>query len=186
VRETWSAFESEWGDRRYDRRRYQRWDDPDDDEDLDDESGSADSYDDYELDELVDWSTRLDCWIDEPGSRAAKISLDVDDDEICATTASDQLVPYASEYEGYMGNYGNTLDRWYRRAAIVLWPRRHAFAVRAEASPEWALDVLASRLESGDVAGARGSGVAVKDRRSPARMPRSAGGRWGPGGQLRR
>ena len=24
------------------------------------------------------------------------------------------LAPYQSEYEGYMGNYGNTLDRWYR------------------------------------------------------------------------
>jgi len=130
VHETWSAFESEQDGRRYDRRRYRRRDDSDDDDDLDDESGAT-SPDDYELDELVDWSTRLDCWIDEPGSRAAKISLEVDDDEVCATTASDQLVPYASEYEGYMGNYGNTLDRWYRRAAIVLWPHRRAFAVRA-------------------------------------------------------
>ena len=33
------------------------------------------------------------------------------------------LTPYASEYEGYMGNYGNTMDRWYRRAALVVWPQ---------------------------------------------------------------
>jgi hypothetical protein len=160
VHQTWSAFESGWDDRWHDRRRYRRWDDPDDD-DSDEESGAT-SPDDYELDELVDWSTRLDCWVDEPGSPAVKISLAVADDEVCATTTSDQLVPYASEYEGYMGNYGNTLDRWYRRAAIVLWSRRHAFAVRAEASPAWALDALASRLESGDVAGARTDAAALE------------------------
>jgi hypothetical protein len=65
------------------------------------------------------------------------------------------LEPYSSEYEGYMGNYGNTIDRWYRRAAVVLWPRRHAFVVRAEASPGWALDALAARALSGDVTGAQ-------------------------------
>jgi hypothetical protein len=54
-----------------------------------------------------------------------------------------------------MGNYGNTLDRWYRRAAIVVWPRRWAFAVRAQASPGWALDRLADLVWAGDVAGAR-------------------------------
>src|SRR5690349_1042617 len=50
---------------------------------------------------------------------------------------------------------GNTLDRWYRRAAIVVWPRRWAFAVRAQASPGWALDRLADLVRAGDVAGAR-------------------------------
>lgn len=47
-----------------------------------------------------------------------------------------------------MGNYGNTMDRWYRRAAIVLWPRERSFAVRAEASPRWALEALAARLRA--------------------------------------
>lgn len=70
-------------------------------------------------------------------------------------------MPYASEYEGYMGNYGNTLDRWYRRAAVVLWPRQRAFAVRAEASPKWALDALAARLRSGDAAGAQADAAAL-------------------------
>jgi hypothetical protein len=159
VHETWSAFESGWDGHWHGRRRSRRWDDWDDD-DPDADSGSA-GPDDYELDELIDWSTQLDCWIEEPGSQAVKISLAVADDEVCATTTSDQLVPYASEYEGYMGNYGNTLDRWYRRAAVVLWPRQQAFAVRAEASPGWALDALASRLESGDVAGAQADAAAL-------------------------
>jgi hypothetical protein len=41
-----------------------------------------------------------------------------------------------------MGNWGNTLDRWYHRAAVVVWPREQAFANRAETSPAWALDEL--------------------------------------------
>jgi hypothetical protein len=31
------------------------------------------------------------------------------------------LEPHSPEYEGYMGNYGNTMDRWYHRVTIVVW-----------------------------------------------------------------
>ena len=54
-----------------------------------------------------------------------------------------------------MGNYGNTLDRWYRRAAVVVWPRDRAFAARAEAGSQWALSELHTRIEAGDLEGAR-------------------------------
>ncbi|MGW0194271.1 hypothetical protein [Nonomuraea sp. NPDC003201] len=54
-----------------------------------------------------------------------------------------------------MGNYGNTLDRWYRRAALVIWPRGQGFASRAEASPDWALDELRTMVHAGEVAKAR-------------------------------
>jgi hypothetical protein len=71
------------------------------------------------------------------------------------------LKPYDSEYTGYMGNYGNTMDRWYRRAAVVVWPRQHAFAARAEASPSWALTELKAQLDAGDLAGARAAAESV-------------------------
>jgi hypothetical protein len=54
-----------------------------------------------------------------------------------------------------MGNWGNTLDRWYRRAAVVVWPREQAFANRAETSPAWALDEIAAMASSGGVPDAR-------------------------------
>jgi hypothetical protein len=54
-----------------------------------------------------------------------------------------------------MGNYGNTLDRWYRRGAVFLWPRAKAFAVRAEADPAWALASITTRLRAGEIADAR-------------------------------
>jgi hypothetical protein len=54
-----------------------------------------------------------------------------------------------------MGNWGNTLDRWYHRAAVAVWPRDQAFANRAETSPAWALDELTAMASSGDVPGAQ-------------------------------
>lgn len=151
VHETWSADEAEPSWHRGRRGRY--WhDDEDEDEDGSDDGG--DSPDDYELQELIESTTSLDCWLDE-SNEAAPTSLTVSDDEVCATTPTADLSPHESAYEGYMGNYGNTLDRWYRRAAIVVWPRRWAFAVRAQASPGWALDRLTDLVRAGDVAGAR-------------------------------
>jgi hypothetical protein len=38
-----------------------------------------------------------------------------------------------------MGNYGNTLDRWYLRV-VAVWPRD--LAARAEAGSQWALSEL--------------------------------------------
>lgn len=146
IHETWSCSEPDGT--RYRRRRYGDWDD-------DDWLGDSDPTDDYELGELVDSIITIDCWIDQSGDHAEPIVTTVGEAELCATTPSTDLRPYASEYEGYMGNYGNTMDRWYRRGALVLWPRRLTFAVRSEASPRWALDELRKRLRAGDLLGAR-------------------------------
>lgn len=50
-----------------------------------------------------------------------------------------------------MGNYGNTVDRWYRRGAVLLWPKAKAFAVRAEAEPVWALASISTRVRAGEL-----------------------------------
>ncbi len=150
VHETWSTSPSEFDDPWYRRRRYgarSEWDDVQED---------AEPDDDYELDELIEQSVELECWMDPSGTPGTRpISLSVPDYEVCATTRSDRLAPYASEYEGYMGNYGNTLDRWYRRGAVLLWPKANAFAVRAEADPGWALSSISTRLRAGDLAASR-------------------------------
>jgi hypothetical protein len=151
IQETWSAYEAGSWERQGWRGRH--WDD-EEEEDDEDKDGDGDSSDDYELEELIESGTSLDWWLDESGE-ATPTSLTVGDEEVCASMPTANLSPHESSYEGYMGNYGNTLDRWYRRAAVVVWPRRWAFAVRAEASPEWALDRLADLVQAGDVAGAR-------------------------------
>ena len=101
----------------------------------------------------------LSWWTGVPGGEP--ISLYVPDEQVCASTPSADLKPYDSEYTGYMGNYGNTMDRWYRRAAVVVWPRQHAFAARAEASPSWALTELRARLDAGDLVNARSAAESV-------------------------
>ena len=85
----------------------------------------------------------------------------VPDEQVCASTPSADLKPHDSQYTGYMGNYGNTMDRRYRRAAVVVWSRQHAFTARAEASPSWALAELRARLGAGDLAGARAAAGSV-------------------------
>jgi hypothetical protein len=136
-----------------------RWeDDYDEDEYEDDDDGDGTRY---EIQELIDSEVALTHWTGPDGTRLEETSLSVDRDEVCASTETGDLVPYSSEYEGYMGNWGNTMDRWYHRAAVVVWPRGQAFANRAETSPAWALDELAAMASAGDVAGARAAAVTL-------------------------
>src|SRR4051794_34606653 len=144
VKETWDALPSD----------SDPWDDYDYHEDEDEDSPSEDPND-YQLNDLIDDEITLGWWTSPDGTGGEPISLHVPDYEVCAPTPSVDLAPYQSEYEGYMGNYGNTLDRWYRRAAVVVWPRDRAFAARAEAGSQWALHQLRDRIEAGDLDGAR-------------------------------
>ena len=98
----------------------------------------------FDIEELIESSTTLTHWTRPDGRGLKKISLPVRAAEVYEYVATDTLAPYSSKYEGYMGNFGNTLDRWYHRAAIVVWPRDKSFANRAEATPAWALDELAT------------------------------------------
>lgn len=154
VHEIWDCMEPRWKEPWYGRHR--RWERDEDDEWLEDEPPpSADDPDAYELVDLQDRSITLDRWIDPSGKKAEPIVTEVGGEEVCSTTPSSALEPYASAYEGYMGNYGNTMDRWYRRGALVLWPRERAFAVRAEASPARALAALKRRIRAGELDEAR-------------------------------
>lgn len=150
VQETWSCWEDEdpraWRDGRRD---------DEEGELADEEDPGAENSGEYELGDLQDWNIELRRWIAPSGTRAEPIGTCVRDHEVCSTIPSSDLVPYKSEYEGYMGNWGNTMDRWYRRGAIVVWPREHRFAVRAEASPAWAVDALLRCIRAGDFAEAR-------------------------------
>lgn len=149
VHETWSCLEDEW-----DGTRGRGWERPRDD---DDEWDDTDDYDDasdqdeHELEELLDWSVTLTHFAGE----AEPIASQAADIEVCSTTPSVQLEPFESAHEGYMGNYGNTVDRWYHRGAIVLWPREHAFAVHAQASPAWAVRSLTETMRAGEPAATR-------------------------------
>ena len=152
VHETWDCADDDGYEPRYGSRR---WEWGGDAEWHADDDPPADELDRYTLVSLVDESTKLDHWMAPESTKPEPISTLVADYEVCSTTPSVDLQPYASEYEGFMGNYGNTMDRWYRRAAVVLWPRERAFDVRAEASPTWALKELAKSIRSGSISEAQ-------------------------------
>jgi predicted 2-oxoglutarate/Fe(II)-dependent dioxygenase YbiX len=138
---------------------YRDWHDDyaeDDDEHPDDESDGE-----YDVQDLIDSEVTLTHWTGPAGTRLEETALYVDGNEVCASTPTGDLEPYSSEYEGYMGNWGNTLDRWYHRAAVIVWPVDRAFANRAETSPAWALDELAAMASGGDVPGARAAAATL-------------------------
>jgi hypothetical protein len=153
IKETWDAIPAgeSWVGGGYD--EYDEYDDPESD---------PDDVSAYDLNELIDDEITLGWWINPDGSGAETISLPLGHHEVCAVTPSRSLTPYHSEYEGYMGNYGNTVDRWYRRAAVVVWPKEKSFAARAEAGSAWALSTLSNRIDAGDLEGARADAMSLE------------------------
>ena len=76
--------------------------------------------DNPELDELINWDQHLYCWIDSNNHKLPYRQYDISDEQICYSIQLSDIEPSDSEYEGYMGNWGNTMDYWYKRAALVL------------------------------------------------------------------
>lgn len=134
IHQVWDAAYSPPGWRSYDE---------DDLEDLDE-------LDDVEPGELIDDEIAVTHWLLPEAPKTTEVSLGLDTREVGAGRQTATLPPYNQQYEGYMGNYGNTIDRWYRRAAVLVWPQRLAFANRAEASPQTALEDLDRRTAGGD------------------------------------
>ena len=157
VHETWTAYPDD--EDRYSgyRGRYGWHEDEDDwdDDEWDDDLDAAGGTGGYDLEDLIESEVELDSWLAPGSDHAEPVQLRIADDCVCASTPSGELEPYRSEYEGNMGNYGNTLDRWYHRGAVIVWPCSQAFAIRAEASPVWALDELSARIRGGALDEAR-------------------------------
>jgi hypothetical protein len=186
VKETWDAWPSDgeaWDD-------YGYYDEEDEDEDEEDYGGVSrdrgSDNDDYQLNELIDDEVTLGWWTNPDGKGGEPISLHVPGSEVCATTPSADLVPYQSEYEGYMGNYGNTLDRWYRRAAVVWcgrWTGRLRRAPKPGRSGRCRNCTPASRPETwnGHVLARNRSRRSGKDRIASRTAGHGAAGGGGPG-----
>ena len=147
VHETWTCEEEYPDHGGYGRRSGWGYDDEDEDEDEpDDESSEM-----PELTELIDSDIELRHWIGTGGRREA-IAAGVDAGELCYTKPSSEFEPFESEHEGYMGNWGNTVDHWYHRAAVVLWPRERTFVIRAKASARWAIGEVTKTFKAGNTA----------------------------------
>ncbi len=147
VHETWSCEEEYSGYSDYGPSGYG--------EDVDerDDEGTTGELSDLDLTELIDSDVELRHWVD-TGGRWETVAARVDPAELCFTKPSADFEPFESEHEGYMGNYGNTVEHWYHRAAVVLWPRERTFIIRAKASPGWAIGEVAKTLKGRNISAA--------------------------------
>jgi hypothetical protein len=75
---------------------------------------------DPEPDELIDRGIVLNHWIDADDRQLRRDELPVVEADTASFSDTDESFLVNQEYEGYMGNYGETLDYWYRRAALVI------------------------------------------------------------------
>ncbi len=140
VHEVWGCEEQDWGGWYRGHHRYRGRDDFGEVKDADD--------DERTLSELQVSEVALVHGIDVTGKPVSGLEAWASSDEVCCTTESVKVEPYKADYEPYMGNYGNTVDRWYHRAAVVMWPRARDFAIRAKASLDWGFDEILGHLEA--------------------------------------
>ena len=158
VHEHWTCEDEYRGD------GFAGWDDEDEDEEEDgDEYARGGATGEPPLVELIESDVELRHWLGADGVPAGLAAAGVASAEVCFTRTSSACEPFESEHEGYMGNWGNTVDRWYHRAAVVLWPRERTFVIRARVEPRWALGEIEACLDIGD----RGQALALVGRLLP-------------------
>ena len=114
--ESGSAEDADGGGHGYGRRR--RWRDEYDDDDASE----------YVMDEVFDTRLTAAHWSDSEGHALPIGELSVAEDEVLDPESLRKVGP-EEEFEGYTGNEGMTLQRWYRHAAILLWPERRHFEI---------------------------------------------------------
>lgn len=115
-----------------------RW--PHDDYDEGDEDGSgADSEGEFE--EIFDEELKLEHWRDPEGREQSFGTIHFEDNEILGLDDKEGW-SYKQEVREATGNEGASMDRWYRQAVIVVWPRECHFAVLAAEGPASAIPTL--------------------------------------------
>ena len=117
-----SGSSEEYDDYGYGRRsryRRSRHDDEEDDDENDDD-GSIDGK--HKMSEVFDSSLTVENWQSAAGDRPPLGKIPVEPNEV-APPESLRAVKPEEDFQGFTGNEGMTLDRWYRHAVVCIWPR---------------------------------------------------------------
>jgi hypothetical protein len=105
----------------------------------------------YEMGEVFESSLTANHWSDPRGKELPLGEIFVEQDELLDPEALEAIEP-EEQFEGYTGNAGMTLDRWYRHAAVFIWPNRRHFDILCDAGSEAAvasLDEMVDRWSKG-------------------------------------
>ncbi|KAJ3484093.1 hypothetical protein NLI96_g5882 [Meripilus lineatus] len=93
-------------------------------------SPDEDDNDDIDFEEIDEREVTIEDFVDLDGT-AILDKLPVDEEtELIPLNPAEEIEyedPDKEEYQGYMGNYPGTLERWYRRTALVIWPEGNSY-----------------------------------------------------------
>jgi len=115
------------------------WDDLDvDDEDLEG----------VEIAEVYEESWGLEHWVAVDGRPRDLSRMELSPDELVRDPKRE--LSYEQSVQGPTGNEGISVERWYRQAVVVLWPRSNYVDLLAREGPAFAVPALAAMIESSD------------------------------------
>jgi hypothetical protein len=97
---------------------------------------------DYEIGEVTDERRRIHDWRLPDGTATTMGDLPFDEAEISPPGAFDDLEDVEPNFQEATGNEGASFERFYQRAALVLWPRAHRGQVLAGGGLGVSLPVL--------------------------------------------
>ena len=118
-------------------RRRSRWSYDDYGDDDESESASPDT----EFEEIFEEELTLEHWLDPEGREQSFGAMHFEDDEILGLDDKEGW-SYKQEVREATGNEGASMDRWYRQAVLVIWPRERHFDVLAAEGPAPAIPAL--------------------------------------------
>jgi len=96
----------------------------------------------HEMGEVFDETLSANHFSDAEGNSLPIGSIPFDESEIVSDLQLNEGEPDKEDFEGYTGNAGMTLQRWYHRAAVVLWPVAARFDVLCEGGVQAAVGGL--------------------------------------------
>ncbi len=150
--------------------------------DHEEEEEEDDGGGEYTMVEVYETELTADHWSDPEGNRLPIGELTIDEDEVLDPESLTDVVP-EEDFQGYTGNEGSPLDRWYRHAAIFLWHEDRHFEIICSRDSRLVVPELARMIARRKRAGAKdGADVEAQCRqlaaaiiaRWPGRRPSSA------------
>jgi len=122
---------------------FDEWEDDGADEDADEDP--ADDLAALDPADLIDRAFTTVLWVDQDDEILSSQEMWIDEADVGCMRPTGRAHLVNQEYEGYMGNYGQTMNYWYRRAALVVQSPAVALRLRYEVDTASAIRELAGR-----------------------------------------
>lgn len=116
------------------RRRYRRFDGGMDDDISGEDEGA-------EFEEVFEEYRSLTGWLDPQGRKQPFGKLRFDEEDLVSDAPAESWA-FKQQISEATGNEGATMERWYRQAAVVIWPRDRYFRILAGEGQQHAVPAL--------------------------------------------